>query len=114
MTENPLPKQITIGDKYAPAMTIEDQAEADGYFERLVAHTMTFGRTREDAETIERQNLGYYAGYYDHTTRARVERLFKCAHPIFGAIAEKGPPTAEEAFTMGKAFGEAAKKRASS
>ncbi len=57
---------------------------------------MSFGKTREEAEEIERANLGYWAGYYRPETRERVERLFRCAHPFFGSIAEKGPPTPEQ------------------
>ncbi len=94
-------QQTTIGDKYGPAMKITDQAEADAYFKECVEHCMSFGNTREQAEPIERSNLGYFAGYYDDETRARVERLFQCAHPIFGAIAEAGPPTPEQALKAG-------------
>ena len=104
----PFPKDMTIRDKYEPAMTIAEPGEAAAYFERCVEHTMRCRQTdgpvtREQAESIERQNLGYYAGYYDAKTRTRVERLFACTHPIFGAIAEKGEPTPEEAFAMGVA-----------
>ena len=96
-------KNITIGEKYGPAMAITEQAPADAYFEECVQHTMTsFGKSREEAETLERSNLGYYAGYYGAETRQRVERLFLCAHPVFGAIAERGEPTAEETLEMGK------------
>lgn len=96
------PARIAIGTKYAPAMSITDQAEADAYFERCVEHTMhCFDKTRAEAEQIERTNLGYFAGYYDHETRARVERLFHCAHPVFGSIAEHGPPTADQALLAG-------------
>lgn len=109
MTTAPLPDQITISEKYAPAIRITDQAEADAYFARCVEHTMRFGKTRAEAEALERSNLGYFAGYYDHETRARVERLFQCAHPIFGAIAEKGPPTPEEAFRLGVEAGQKTK-----
>lgn len=77
---------MTAGEKYGPAMKMTDHAEADSHFEKCVVHTMSFGHSREEAERIERQNLGYYAGYYDDETRARVERLFHCSHPIFGAI----------------------------
>lgn len=114
MTKEPLPDQITIGQKYEPAMKITDQADADAYFERCVEHCMRLlareGETaaselRAKAENIERQNLGYFAGYYDAATRARVERLFQCAHPFFGAIAERGAPTADEAFELGKRVG---------
>jgi hypothetical protein len=95
---------ITVGQKYKPAMEITGQAEADEYFERCVEHAMRFGNSRRKAERIERISLSFYAGYYDAETRARVERLFRCAHTIFGAIAEKGPPTAEEAFALGEAL----------
>jgi len=95
-------QKTTIGDKYGPAMEIMDQKEADAYFEKCVAHTMTFGKTRKEAESIERQNLGYYAGYYSDETRVRVEKLYKCSHPIFGSIAENGPPTMDEAFESGR------------
>ena len=97
----PLSKQISIGDKYGPAMEMTDPAEAAAYFERCVAHSMERGHDREEAERIERVNLGYYAGYYSNETRARIERLFLCAHPVFGAIAAVDPPTAEEASREG-------------
>lgn len=100
MTE--FPPNITIGEKYGPAMEITDAAEAKAYFEKCVRHCMSHGRTREEAEDIERQNLGYYAGYGDNEQRARVELLFDCAHPVFGAIKDVAPPTPEEAFRMGK------------
>ena len=95
-----LPRFITIGDKYGPAMKIATSKEAAEYFELCVRHTMTFGKSREEAVNIERQNLGYYAGYYDDETRRRVELLFECAHPIFGAIAN-GKPTPAEALLKG-------------
>ena len=102
---NKLPEKITIGDKYRPAMKIQDEAEAREYFEVLVQHSMEFfGKSREEAETLEKANLGYFAGYYDEETRIRVERLFMCAHPVFGKAAD-GLPTAEEAFEAGKRAG---------
>lgn len=95
------PKAITLATKYEPAMAISSQDEADAYFKRCVQHAMLFGLTRADAEKHERANLGYWAGYHSNATRERVERLFRCAHPYFGAIAEKGPPTPEQAFAIG-------------
>lgn len=38
----------TYQEKYDPAMAITDQVEADGYFERLVEHSMSFGKGREE------------------------------------------------------------------
>lgn len=97
-----LPLNITIGEKYDFAMSILDQPTADAYFELCVQHCMRAdGLDRTRAEILERKNLGYFAGYYDNETRARVERLFRCAHPIFGPIALVGAPTSEEAFIAG-------------
>ena len=91
---------------YLHAMTVPDQEGADTLLEQLVrTHQMETGCPREEALEVQRSNLGYYAGYYDAETRARVERLFRCAHPFFGAIAEKGQPTAEEAFRLGLELG---------
>lgn len=99
-------KNITTGEKYTPAMSIVDERKAALYFEKCVKHNMSFGTPRKKAERIERTNLGYWAGYYDEETRRRVEKLFKCKHPVFGSIEKNGPPTALEAFEMGKKMGE--------
>jgi hypothetical protein len=99
-----IPAKITIGEKYSPAMEMQDEAEAAEYFERLVQHMMAFGHPREEAERIERDNLGYFAGYYGHETRARVERLFQCEHPIFGKISEH-VPTPDECLVAGLKMG---------
>lgn len=93
-------KNITIGEKYDPAMTITDPDEARAYFEVCVQHTMSFGMAREEAEEIERINFGYYAGYYSHETRLRVEQLFNCSHPYLGK-AEDGRPSVEAALQAG-------------
>jgi len=92
-----LPDNMTIGEAYGPAMLITDQQEANEYFEALVQSNMRTGNSREKAESIERQNLGYYAGYYDSTTRERVESLFKCSHPFLTKTT-----THEEAFEIGR------------
>lgn len=97
-------RNATFGEKYGPAMEITDQDEAVAYFEACVQQTMTFGKSREEAEEIEKGNLAYYAGYYNHETRLRVERLFACSHPIFGP-AKDGAPTPEKAFEMGRRLG---------
>ena len=103
--ETRLPRVMTIRECYEPAMEITDQAAADIYFELLVERQMrVFAKSREEAERDERISLGYYAGYYDTETRERVERLFRCAHPYFGAYAERGPVRPEDAFHAGVAL----------
>lgn len=92
---------------YEIAMRIKEEDSARIVLAALVkAYMSQTGCGREEAEAIQRSNLGYFAGYYDHATRARVERLFQCEHPVFGAIAVKGAPTAEEAFELGRRLGE--------
>lgn len=96
---NPKNKDVlTFGEVLSPAMEITDQADADQYFKKYVEY---LGRKleeepREDdmtAEQIAKINLGYYAGYYSHETRMRVEQLFSCVHPFFGK-AKRYRPTA--------------------
>jgi len=100
-----LPDVLTIGDAYRSAMEMTEQADADEWFEALVERCMRSGNTLEEAEAIERSNLGYFAGYYTHETRLRVERLFRCAHPIFGP-ATAGPIEPRVAFEIGKRLAE--------
>lgn len=108
---NPNKKEkLTYGECLNPAMAITDEADAQQY---LADYTAFIQRAldkepRSDGKTaaeIARDNLGYYAGYYSADTRERVERLFKCAHPVFGSISRNGAPTAEEAFEAGKRMG---------
>lgn len=100
---------ITMGEKYGPAMEIQTEEEAADYLMECILHNLLVSDPKnsiEEATRIEQGNIAYYAGYFDNETRARVEKLFKCEHPIFGAIAEKGPPTPEQAFRMGQEMGE--------
>lgn len=107
---NPLNKEeLTYGECLDPAMHITDQADADQYKKDYIAFIQKHLDKEEPrtddmtAEQIANTNLGYYAGYgYD---RERVERLFKCAHPILGSIAENGESTAIQAFTAGFKIG---------
>ena len=103
-----LPKVITYGDKYTPAMKIETQDDADAYFEACVQHSMLYGTSRKKAEAIERENLGYYAGYFSDEVQQRVNRLFRTRHPIFGMH----PPTPIEALNIGIKRGRKSKREA--
>lgn len=97
-------KARTYGEKYGPAMAMESREEAAAYFEECVLDCMSnSGSSRAEAEVIERQNLAYWAGYYDHETRCRVERLFQCEHPLLGP-ASAGPLSPDEAFRAGVEF----------
>lgn len=78
----------TIEERYKPAMYVTTKEEAAEYFEALVFYRMTYGHTREEAERIERSNLGYFSGYFGRETMIQVQELFSCEHPVFG----KEPP----------------------
>lgn len=102
---------LTYGETLGPAMNIETQEEANQYVEAMLDwYERQHKIGRAEGLAMLKSNLGYYAGYYSHETRLRVERLFRCAHPIFGA-AEKGEPTPEEAFELGKKLGEQSKEK---
>lgn len=107
--ENP-----TYGDLLDPAMKITDQADADQYKAEYIKFTQAAiereGSQGYTAEEVVNRNLGYFAGYYDNETRERVERLFNCAHPVFGSIKENGAPSPEKALAMGLRAGRKAKR----
>ena len=84
------PDVTTYGEKYGPAMKIEDSEQGQMYLAACIDHQMRIGGySREEAEHIERNNIGYWAGYYDEDTRLRVERVFGIIHPIFGSMPHK-------------------------
>lgn len=90
MTPFPAGDVLSYRQAYEPAMSITRQADADQYFAALVAYGVRrYGESRAAVERIERENLAYYAGYFDRETRLRVERLFRCAHPVFGEARER-------------------------
>ena len=97
---------LTIGEVGDVAMEITAQKEADELVDVMVTRHMTlFSQSREKAEKIIRNNFAYYAGYFDHETRERVERLFKSAHPFLGAVKD-GVLTPQEIFNIGMKAGE--------
>lgn len=97
--------------KFEEAIKVEDQDAADLIFERMIWECMgeNGGMDREEAIATLKDNLGYFAGYYDNDTRARVEKLYRCAHPVFGPIATVKPPTPDEALQLGRLSGEKGK-----
>lgn len=113
----PIPIGVTIREKYAPAMEIMEQAEATAYWNRLVEHNLFscaaegIARTGEEAESHERANLGYYAGYYGTDVQGRVERLFLAVHPVFGSVAREPQMTTEEVLQSGMKMAQEARDR---
>lgn len=93
---------LSFGECLHPAMKITDQADADQYLKDYTAFIQKHldEKPRSDdktAEEIAKINIGYFAGYFDHETNVRVQRLFQCTHPIYGS----SWPTTDEAFAAG-------------
>ena len=96
---------------YMVAMKITEPEDAKQYFEALVENCVKIsGKSREECISIQKSNLGYFAGYYTDDTRERVERLFDCEHPFFGKITEN-KITDVEAFAMGLKMGKESRKK---
>jgi hypothetical protein len=97
--------KLSYRECLGPAMAITEPADAQQY---LAAYTAFIQRALDGghdangktAAQIAKINLGYYAGYCDHETRLRVESLFECNHPVFGAAAN-GAPTPAAALAAG-------------
>lgn len=105
MNSQPLPDELTYGEAYGPAMEVTTAEEAAAYLERLVERDMRMDPTltRAAAIHLEKSNIGYWTGYYDRKTAARVMALFNCEHPVFG---RRTDVSAEEAFAKGRIMGE--------
>ena len=72
-------ESLTIGEVFGPAAGIEDQGEADAYFEALVGWTMRRrGVSRGVAVSDELHNLSCYAAHCSPEVEARMRRLFGC------------------------------------
>lgn len=90
MSKYQFPEKVTIGEKYIDLLPkITTPEEAAEYFEACVEHLLRFGHSREQAESIERGNIGYAAGYFSTQEAARIQQLFAAPHPIFGNAANK-------------------------
>lgn len=55
---------------------------------------------QESARDWARKAVAYWAGYFSHEVRLRVEKLYEAVHPCFGP-ATKGPVDPTQAFLLG-------------
>lgn len=75
-------QNVSVEDKYGPAMEIVAQDQADAYFEQCIGNTMAWdfcvvAVSRLEAERIERGNLRYFSERYNQEVQSRVKKLFK-------------------------------------
>jgi hypothetical protein len=88
-------------DLYDLAVNAWSKKEANSHFAMLVQRQFNRGVSAEIAANFIRTNLARYAAHGDDEMRERVERLYECAHPIFGAFKEFGAPKTEEIYQLG-------------
>ena len=88
---NPENKEVlTYGEALKPCAEIKNKEDAQQYLKEYVKFIQDYMDKNPDehhdftALEIAKQNIGYYAGYYDYETRSRIEELFDCSHPLFG------------------------------
>lgn len=94
------------------AMLCDTQDHADALLARMEADLLSRNpnMTQAEASYQLRRSIGYLAGRYSHEARARVEKLFKTAHPILGSIRFNGPPSAQQAMQLGVEYGRATRE----
>lgn len=101
-------KLLSFSECFAPAMEVTDSKDAKQYLEKYIEYLECRYSTNADLKKISREeieehaksNIAYYAGYYSHETRLRVEKLFDCVHPLLGPASD-GIVSAEQAFNAG-------------
>lgn len=97
---------VTLGNKYVDLLgTIHTPEDATEYLEACIEHSMRFGNSREEAEKIERSNIGYVTGYFSNAEAACIQSLFNVVHPIFGSVAQLEQLTPEEILQKGIELG---------
>lgn len=90
MTEESIIPNLTVGPKtigecYANIGKVSTVEQAGEYLDALVTWSMaTHGQTRDEAETMQQHNIGYWSGYYDEETGRRIRHLFGTRHPVYG------------------------------
>ena len=99
---------LTFAQCLDPAMKVRSQIEADQYLKDYANYILEdinsdpFKDKDADPYEIARTNLGYWAAYFGASTRFRVEKFFKCEHPVFGKVYKLGVPTPAEAYDCGR------------
>lgn len=96
-------KDATMGETYTDALgSITTPEDAQEYLEALIECAIHhWGQSREEAEKIQRSNIGYMSGYFSTKEMARIQSLFGVVHPIFGGMAEFEKLTTEDIIQKG-------------
>lgn len=96
---------------YTKAVKARTRKQAAAILEELVCNCMKSGKSREECLEIQKQNIGYFSGYYDLKTQKRVEKLYETVHPIFGSTENLESRKPENALRKGIEMGEQARRK---
>jgi len=96
-------------DIYEAALACETRAQASAWMKCEMKKLEDRGYNPEEARHLLLSNLGYNAGYYDHSMSEKVFNLFGAVHPILGAPWEKEGLNPEEVFQLGVRMGKGLK-----
>ena len=93
----------TFGELFNLALKLakENKSEAIEWFKEYVQYIMIANNKTDwdEAVSIAKSNLGYFAGYYDAKTYDLIYETYQCSHPIFGNKPSEIDP--REAFRKG-------------
>ncbi len=97
------PEIIALFDKACRATNTQEATEA-------LREIALLRRKHEDEDLSQslrwaRDAICYWAGYFSHDVRLRVEKLYLSEHPIFGP-ATNGPMSQQDIFKLGVRIGE--------
>ena len=96
----------TFGEVFNLALKLakENKTEAIEWFKEYVKCIMQeSGVNWDEAVSVAKSNLGYFAGYYSQDVCDIIYETYQCSHPIFGDKPFSVSP--EEAFNKGLELG---------
>ena len=115
MVRDTIPIDITLSEKYGPALKAQTKEEADAYLQLCIHHNLDVcekdgvERTYDEAEQIEKDNIAYWAGYYSRDDMKRMEELYGAKHPVLGSYKDYNKMTTQEIFEAGAQWGKGKK-----
>lgn len=97
-------KMMTNSEMIKAALAAGTKEKAQELVAQQVAEMTTQLDYKDPADARQRvlKGIGYYTGYLARADADKVMELFDTEHPVFG----RTHPTAEEAYRLGKLFGE--------
>lgn len=82
-------KEYTTGNVYTPMVEAATGSRNDidpmNYFEAVVTiNVKVYNQEPDYAVSVVRQNVGYWAGYFDNEAMQKVREVYRARHPVFG------------------------------